>query len=411
MSNLLWVIVGLVIGGGGIACIFWYLRNRDKRISDQLFARTREEIEQERSEVLNTLKTTFAALSREALSANTDDFLKLARTKLEQQTVQNEQTLDAKKKLIDARLKELDNKLGNVNTLMQNIEKERAAAHGSLKSQMEKTTQATNQLQNTTAQLREALANPQRRGQWGERMAEDVLQLAGFIEGINYEKQQVISSGNRPDFTFRLPGQQMVHMDVKFPLANYLKMMDLEDGPEHDALKTQFLKDVRARIREVTTRDYIDPAAGTVDYVLVFIPNEQIYGFIHEHDPSLLDDALRNKVVLCSPLTLYAILAVIHQAVDNFRLETGARQILDLLIEFKKQWEKYGDCMDTMGKRLESAMEHYNQLVTTRSRQLDRQLDKIEDLREIHQPQTDAIIPSTSTASIDRQEAQLESGS
>lgn len=346
------------------------------------------------SEGLEQLKAAFAALSREALSGNAEDFLTLAKTRLERQTVEGEQHLDEKKKLIDARLSEMAKTLGDLNKQIQSVERHRAESHGALKGQLEKATQATNRLHETTAQLREALANPQRRGQWGERMAEDVLRLAGFIEGVNYTKQQQLADGTRPDFTFPLPGDRRVHMDVKFPLANYLKVLDATDDVNRQACTSQFLKDVRQRVKEVTTRSYIDPAAGTVDYVLVFIPNEQVYGFIHEHDHNLLDDAMRQKVVLCSPLTLYAILAVIRQSVDNFHLEQGARQILDLLAAFNKHWGKYVESMETLGRRLDAARKDYDELVGVRTRQLDRQLDKIDDLRAAREEQVTGSLPS-----------------
>ena len=60
-------------------------------------------------------------------------------------------------------------------------------------------------LSSTTQSFREALANPNARGQWGERMAEDVLRHAGFIEHVNYEKQVVVEGAGIPDFTFLLP--------------------------------------------------------------------------------------------------------------------------------------------------------------------------------------------------------------
>jgi DNA recombination protein RmuC len=212
-------------------------------------------------------------------------------------------------------------------------------------------------------------------------MAEDVLRLAGLIEGVNYLKQETGPEGGRPDYTFLLPADRRINMDVKFPLANYLKVLDAPDDPSRDAATTQFLRDVRARVREVTSRAYIDPTQGTVDFVLVFIPNEQIYGFIHEHDNALLDEAMKSRVVLCSPLTLYAVLAVVRQSAENFRLEQASSKILALLAEFKKQWDKYVEQMDRMGDRLESAIKTYEELKGVRSRQLERQLDKIEDLR------------------------------
>jgi DNA recombination protein RmuC len=80
-------------------------------------------------------------------------------------------------------------------------------------------------------------------------------------------------------------------------------------------------------------------------------------------------------------MTLYAILAVIRQSVDNFRLEQNSRQILQLLAEFRKQWGKYVEVMDGMGRKLGEALTEYEKLVGVRTRQLDRQLDKIDDLR------------------------------
>ncbi len=90
--------------------------------------------------------------------------------------------------------------------------------------------------------------------------------------------------------------------------------------------KTQFLRDVRTRIKEVTTRDYINPEDNTLDYVLVFIPNEQVYAFINQNDPEIMDEALKSKVILCSPFTLFAILAVIRQSIDNFSMDKDGRR-------------------------------------------------------------------------------------
>lgn len=393
MTEAIFALVGLALGVL-LVLIVAGLRRRDETLTAQ---RLLEAAEKEKSEELATiveqLKTEFAALSRTALSGNTDDFLKLAKTRFDQQAVEAEKSLEGKKRLIDARLEEMGTKLTNLNSLIQVVERQRAEAHGSLKSQIEESSQVTHRLQQTTAQLREALANPQRRGQWGERMADDVLRLAGFVEGVNYTKQKQLGAGTRPDFTFLLPDNRRVHMDVKFPLANYLKMLDAQDDATREAASAQFLKDVRSRVKEVTQRAYIDPAEGTVDYVLVFIPNEQVYGFIHERDDSVLDDAMRSKVVLCSPMTLYAILAVIRQSVDNFHLEQGSKQILELLAAFKKQWGKYVDGMETMGKRLDAAVTEYQQLVGVRTRQLDRQLDKIDDLRAAREEQASGRLP------------------
>jgi DNA recombination protein RmuC len=381
MSTLAAACIAFVVGAGAVGVFLWLLRRREDDLATRLASEAQQARAEEMAALVQQLQTAFSSLSREALSANAGDFLKLAKPLFDQQITLGDQTLESKKKLIDARLEAMNGTLNTLNSLIQNVEKQRAESQGALQRHLETNADATRRLQLTTGQLREALANPQRRGQWGERMAEDVLRLAGFAEGVNYHKQQILADGGKPDFTFLLPGDRRVHMDVKFPLVNYLKVLDAPDDAGRAQATDQFLKDVRKRIKEVTGREYIDPAAGTVDYVLVFIPNEQVYGFIHEHDAALLDDALRSKVVLCSPLTLYAILAVVRQAVENFRFEQGSKKILDHLGEFQKQWGKFVETMERMGRKLEEARNEYDELKTTRTRLLERQLDKIEDLR------------------------------
>ncbi|HNO78859.1 MAG TPA: DNA recombination protein RmuC [Phycisphaerae bacterium] len=381
--------LGLVIGGAIVALVV-YLRKRSvETLARDLIAQTETRRAEELDRTLAQLKDAFGALSRDALAVNSEEFLKLAKTRLENQTDAGASHLEEKKKLIDARLETVTKKVAELNQALHGAEKERRESFGRLLKELENTGQANLRLQNTTAQLTAALASPSHRGQWGERMAEDVLRLAGMVEGINYKKQMMTDAGTKPDFVFMLPSGQSVNMDVKFPLNNYVRYLQSE-GNDAEQFKKTFLQDVRKRITEVTTRDYIDPSGGTVDVVLVFIPNEQVYGFIHENDPGLLDDAMAQKIVLCSPLTLFAILAVIRKAADNFRLQETSDEILSLMGTFARQWEKYSSVVETLGTRLESTMKAYGELKTTRSRMLQRQLDKIDSLRQMRSEDDDA---------------------
>ena len=363
MEFFLPLIIGLVLGAA-ILLIAGRLRKND-------------------TEALNKqLRDSFSTLSLEALSRNTEEFLKLAGEKLSTQTDLGEKELEGKKKLIDQSLDSMKKELKNVEEVVKDLEKDREKKFGELSSTLKMTAAETAKLQETTDQLRTALASTTARGQWGERMAEDVLRLAGFVEGINYRKQKALeSTATRPDFTFFLPQDLKVNMDVKFPLDNYLKYLETDAETDRERLKTLFLRDVRSRIKEVTTRDYINPEENTLDYVIVFIPNEQVYPFINENDRTILDDAMERKVVVCSPLTLYAILAVIRQAVDNLTLEKTAARNLSLLAGFHKEWANLGVSREQGGKGLDSARKGFGHLTGTRRTQLERQLRKIEELR------------------------------
>ena len=116
--------------------------------------------------------------------------------------------------------------------------------------------------------------------------------------------------------------------------------------------------------------------------MLFFIPNEQIYQYIHEHDPSLIDTAMRSKVVLGSPISLFAILLVIRQAVDNFTLEQGSNEIVSQMGAFNKQWVEFLEQLTTVERRLESFQSAFRSLIGTRRRGLERPLKRIDAIRQ-----------------------------
>ncbi len=323
-----------------------------------------------------------ASEQRAALGDAVDTLLAVAGERLGASQEAGARELDGKKALIDQQLGTMRDELLRVSELVQQLEKDRAHQYGALAEQLQQAGRSTAELTRTTAQLREALASPKARGQWGERMAEDVLRIAGFVEGINYVKQTAVERGRSiPDFTFPLPGERVVHMDVKFPLDNYLRFLDADSDAEREGYRKAFLRDVRDRVAELGRRDYIDDAGGTVDQVLLFIPNEQVYGFIHASDATILDRALGQKVVLCSPQTLFAVLAVIRQAVDHFAVERTSHEILELLGDFTGQWDRFTEAMQKVGTRIDLARKAFDELDGTRRRMLERQLDRIDEVR------------------------------
>ena len=353
-----------------------------KQLADQLFQESEAQRKASVEAIMADMKANFGSLSLDALAKSTEQFLELAKSKLDSEREISARELDAKKGLIDEQLRHMTSELENVSRLVQRLEKDRVEKFGELTSQLKSAGDQTAALMQITGSLREALASTKVRGQWGERMAEDVLRMVGFIEDVNYLRQKSVEGvGTRPDFTFLLPRDLRVNMDVKFPLDNYMRFLEAESEIEKSKFQNDFLRDVKARIKEVTTRDYINPEQNTVDYVLMFIPNEQVYAFIQEQDSSILDDGIKNKVVLCSPITLFAVLAVIRQAVDNFALEQTSNEILALLGSFKKQWQVFVKKLEVLGKRIGEAQKEYEVLTTTRVRQLERPLNKIEELR------------------------------
>ena len=333
------------------------------------------------------IKKTFSRLAVEALKESSEELAKSNEGLLHRledksrfQTEKHSGELENKKELIDQRLTEMDKKLGTVQTFINEFENARENRFGALDKQLQNLTQ-------TTASLQQALANNRVRGQWGERIAEDILQLMGFVKGIHYKKQSTIASGERPDFTFLLPNKVMLHMDSKFPLENYMKYLDANDNTSRSKYSRDFLKNVEGHVANIRNRDYIN--SKTVDCVLMFIPNEQIYRFIHEQNHSIIESTLKQKVILCSPLTLYIVLSVIRQAVENFAFEQKSREVFGLIRELQSEWEKYTDQMTQLEKGFKTLQGRFNNLTGTRTRRLDSKFNKIESITKDNRPRLD----------------------
>jgi len=362
-------------------------------------AETRQQASAERDAAVQAALEQSALLQREQFQASMErqtaqlasttahvrEQLDSTSTQLKAQTSAD---LGAKKDVIDARLDqvhaEMRGELAKVTEMLSALGQTSAQKFGEVESSLKAHMEIANTLSESTQALRSALANPQARGQWGERMAEDVLRLAGFVENVNYRKQtQIDGATGRPDYTFDLPKGQQLFMDVKFPMAAYLRYLEAGTDAERDAHLKAFLRDVRARVRELAKREYASTGSGaSIDNVLLFIPNEQITGFIHQHDPSLLDDAMGQQVVMCSPLTLFAFLGVIRQAYDNFMIEQTSDEILQLIGKFGTQWTKYADQIDKIKRRFQGVEKDFEALTTTRRRALERPLQELEAIRQ-----------------------------
>ncbi|HUT07467.1 MAG TPA: DNA recombination protein RmuC [Candidatus Latescibacteria bacterium] len=407
MTGVYLFIGGGVFGAAVVLIIQLVNRKEARAIARELVSETEGEKIKDIEVILGRVKDSMGSLSLAALKTNSEEFMKLAGSMLGQQTQSGEKDLEGKKKLIDQTLESMRGDLRKMQDVVAGFERERVQKYGELSAHLKTAAEQTAKLQDTANHLRQALVSTKARGLWGERMAEDVLQLAGFVEGVNYVRQKALEgSGSRPDYTFQLPQGRKVNMDVKFPLNSYLRFLETENDMEREVQKGQFLRDVRNRIKEVTTRDYINPEDDTLDYVLVFIPNEQVYAFINQNDPAIIDEALRSKVILCSPFTLFAILAVIRQAMDNFSTAKAANDMLRLIGGFNKEWEKFRKSMDNIGRKIDDARDEFQKLATTRRNKLERPLQKIEDLRRLKGIEPELAIGEAEVQALDEAEEQ-----
>lgn len=301
--------------------------------------------------------------------------LQTGQAELEHQRVSFDRKWDG----VTARVNE---ELSGIKTLVTQLQQERAAQNARLTESLRSSAERQKELLDTTQRLNDVLVNKQARGQWGERMADDILRAAGLIEGVNYLKQETTAAGTRPDFTFLLPDGQRLHMDVKFPLESYARHLEAASETEARQAIKDFGRAVRDHIKQIAAREAYRDAATTVGYVLMFIPNDGVYAFIHEHCREVFDEALEGHVVICSPSTLFAMLSLVRQAMDTVSMERSSQEILDHLACFAEQWQKYSEQFDLVGRHLDRLKGAFDDLSGARSRQLERQLDRIEELKK-----------------------------
>ena len=253
-----------------------------------------------------------------------------------------------------------------------------------------------------TSRLNLTLSSNQKRGNWGEIQAEKILEDAGLVKGQHFETQKILPSGKKPDVTFNLPNNKILNLDVKFPLENYMRYLDILEKRNNSIdqnevalldkssfdMKNQFLEDVRTRVKEVTKDGYIDPSSNTIDYALMFVPVEGVFQFIVENELELQSknvdihqEAIDNKIILVPPTLLLVYLSTIRSAVDTFNLQNKAKDLIDLHKKFIKQWKNYGDKVEQVGTSIASLQKKYTELKETRTSELNKVVLEMDQLK------------------------------
>ena len=248
--------------------------------------------------------------------------------------------------------------------------------NSAIREQLANTAKITEGLQVSTEGLKNLLANNRLRGEWGEQVAEDLLMAAGFVEKLNYVKQTSSGSG-RPDFTILLPDGSKLNVDAKFPFDDLIGYQEAATETERKRALASFRTSVKTKIKDITTKDYINPENQTLDFVIMFIPNEMIFSFIYEKLPDINEYCNERKVILAGPFGFTAVLRLVLQAYKNFRYEKDLQQILGLISKFQDEYAKFGESMERLGKQLDTTQRTYQEVEGTRSRQLTRVIDQI----------------------------------
>lgn len=364
-------LVGLLLGQRRLAHMREQFLTLDTRLQMEL--KHAEETRQNMESVRQQFSDTFAALSSEALQKNNSEFLRLAQENLKRHQSEAEARLTEKETAFASLVKPIKETLDKTDEQLRKLEKDRRETYGSISQYLDNMAKAQASLQTETRNLVQALRRPEVRGQWGELTLKRLVELAGLVEYCDFDQQVHTSDADgisRPDMIIRMPDQRDVVVDAKTPLDAYLSATEQVQEEARNLHLQRHAKQVRERVRELSRKAYWSQFKQAPDFVVLFIPGDQFLSAALEQDPQLLEDALRQKVILATPTSLIALLRAVAFGWRQLAVAENAEKIRELGEDFYKRLSVFIDHLDKMGASLGRSVEAYNRAVGSLERQV-----------------------------------------
>jgi DNA recombination protein RmuC len=312
------------------------------------------------------LADTFHALSSRALQANNDQFLQLARESFGRLAEAANGDREKRQTAISELVRPVRDSLEKVDDKIQKLENARTFAYASLSQQVRSLLDTQNALRMETGNLVKALRAPAVRGRWGEMQLQRVVEMAGMLEHCDFVQQQTVEGDEgrlRPDLVVRFPGGKRMVVDAKAPLAAYLDALEAQTDDVRAAHLAAHARQLRNHVAQLARKAYWDQFEHTPEFVVLFVPNEAVFAAAMEQDPSLMEGAFSERVLLASPTTLIALLRAAAFGWRQERLAHDAQEIASLGRELHKRLGKLGDHFGKLGRGLASAVGAYNETV------------------------------------------------
>ena len=338
----------------------------------------------------------FKALAADALQANNASFLDLARGVLDKQHVAAGAELEKRERAVREMVKPIGDSLERVNREIASLEKERAVSHADLRRLMLSLDEAQGALRTETGNLVRALRRPEVRGRWGELQLRKVVEMAGMLDHVDFVEQTTVDGDEgrlRPDMIIELPGDQQVIVDAKAPLDAYLAATSAETDAERTAHLADHARHIHDHMKKLGGKAYWREFERAPEFVVMFLPGENIFGQALAQDPSLIEKGVDEKVIPASPTTLIALLRAVSYGWNQQRLAESAERISRLGRDLHKRMGTLAEHLSKIGLHLGRSVDSYNQAVGSLERQVLPQVRKFAELGAGSGKDVDELVP------------------
>jgi len=335
------------------------------------------------NEAKEKLSDAFKALSQDSLKSSSESFIQLAEKVFKNLQTEAKGDLEQKKQAVENLVNPIKESLEKAEKFMREIETGRKEEYGSLSGQIRQLSELERNLQKETANLVTALKAPVVRGSWGEQTLRRVVEMAGLNEYCDFVEQDSLRTKEgliRPDMIVRMPGDRVIIVDAKNIFQYYYEAMEYQDEVRRNEFLDKHVRAVKEHIKKLSQKSYWEQYENAADFVIFFMPNENLYTEALKRDAGIFEMALQQRILPAHPVSLAGFLQLVGHTWKQQKLSENAAKIQELGRELYDRLVKMAEHFTKVGNNLGKTVEAYNDTVRSMESRVLVTARKMEDL-------------------------------